>query len=88
MAEETFGVSLEQHLANRAGLDTTPAAQSGWQKYIGGPSSQLAQMAVGPLQGIAQEIAGGTFNPGRVLQGAGLMPESKGGPRPDRKSVV
>jgi hypothetical protein len=68
MAEETFGVSLEQHLANRAGLDTTPAAQGMWQKYVGGPTGQLAQGALNPLQTAASEVAGGTFNPSRVLQ--------------------
>jgi hypothetical protein len=68
MAEETFGVSLEQHLANRAGLDTTPAAQGMWQKYVGGPTGQLAQGALGPVQTAASEVASGTFNPSRVLQ--------------------
>ena len=59
MAEETFGVSLEQHLANRAGLDTTPAAQGGWQKYIGGPTNQLMQAGV-PVNDILKKM-GMTF---------------------------
>ena len=67
MAEE-FGVSLEQHLANRAGLDTTPQAQGVWQKYIGQPTGQLVQAGLSVPQGMLREVAQGTFNPAAVAK--------------------
>lgn len=77
-AEETFGVSLEQHLANRAGLDTTPQAQSAWSKYIGDPTSRVAQMGLAPLQALGSAVTSGG-SPGDVIRAIGGAAASEPG---------
>ncbi len=67
MADETPGfVSLDQHLANRAGLSTGP--ESAWQRYVGGPTGRAMQMGLAPLQTLA--TGGGLADVMPAIKGA------------------
>ena len=77
MAEETPGfVSLDQHLANRAGLSTAP--ESAWQKYVGEPTSRVAQMGLAPLQALGGALTSGG-SPADVVRAIGGSAASEPG---------